>query len=297
MSKLHERTEASESVLLVIDVQDCFLTGGSLQVAGGEKVIPVINKLAPYFQNVVASQDAHHPHNVSFYTEHPGKKVFESIKLPNGQMQTLWPPHCIENKEEIRLHKDLKIIPQMLLRKGFQKDTDSYSAFKNADGERTGLRGYLRDRGIKNVFIVGLALSYCVAWTAKDAADEGFRVFVILDATETIELPAGITKIETKKMEEKNVSIITSAQFISSPLYGKTKPEDITTEKVTAASKVAARNAKPKAKPKPSASTKKVESKEPRKAAGAPAKTKQVKAEGFVRKSVRLQERKTTLNK
>src|ERR1700754_1904765 len=168
------------SALLVIDVQNCFLPGGSLAVKDGEQVVPVINKLAKGFANVVMTQDWHTVGHVSFASSHSGKKPFETVDLPYGK-QVLWPDHCVQGTDGAALSKDLAIPhAELIIRKGFHKDVDSYSAFLEADGKTsTGLAGYLKGRKIKRVFVVGLATDFCVAWTALDARKAGFEVYVV----------------------------------------------------------------------------------------------------------------------
>ena len=158
------------AALLVIDVQNCFLPGGSLAVKEGDQVVPVINKIAKSFANVVMTQDWHTPGHVSFASVHAGKKPFETIDLAYGK-QVLWPDHCVQGTDGAGLSKDLAI-PQaeLIIRKGFHKDVDSYSAFTEADGNTTtGLAAYLKARKVERVFVAGLATDFCVAWTALDA--------------------------------------------------------------------------------------------------------------------------------
>src|SRR6516162_6307215 len=171
------------TALLVIDVQNCFLPGGSLAVKDGDQVVPVINKLAKGFANVVMTQDWHTSGHVSFASAHSGKKPFETIDLPYGK-QVLWPDHCVQGTDGASLSKDLAI-PQaeLIIRKGYHKDTDSYSAFTEADGKTTtGLAAYLNARKLQRLFIAGLATDFCVAWTAMDARKAGFEAYVVEDA-------------------------------------------------------------------------------------------------------------------
>jgi nicotinamidase/pyrazinamidase len=177
----------SSAALLVIDVQNCFVDGGSLPVPSGAEVIPVINKIAPFFQNIVVTQDWHPAGHISFASSHPGAIPFEVIKLPYGE-QILWPDHCIQGSSDALLHPMLNLPnAQLILRKGFHKEVDSYSAFLEADrNTSTGLAAYLRDRQIDAVYIAGLATDFCVAWTALDAHDAGFSVYVVEDATRAI---------------------------------------------------------------------------------------------------------------
>jgi nicotinamidase/pyrazinamidase len=186
------------SALLVIDVQNCFLPGGSLAVKDGEQVVPVINRIAKAFSNVVLTQDWHTPGHVSFASSHSGKKPFELIDLAYGK-QVLWPDHCVQGTDGAALSKDLAI-PQaeLILRKGFHNDVDSYSAFTEADGKTsTGLAAYLKARGIARVFVAGLATDFCVAWTALDARKAGLETYVIEDACRGIDTQGSLAKAWT----------------------------------------------------------------------------------------------------
>ena len=183
------------SALLVIDVQNCFLPGGSLAVKEGEQVVPVINKMAKGFANVVVTQDWHTPGHVSFASTHSGKKPFETVDLAYGK-QVLWPDHCVQGTDGASLSKDLSI-PQaeLIIRKGFHKDVDSYSAFTEADGKTTtGLAAYLKARNIERVFVAGLATDFCVAWTALDARKAGFETYVVEDACRGIDTQGSLAK-------------------------------------------------------------------------------------------------------
>ena len=182
------------SVLLVIDVQNCFLPGGSLAVKDGDKVVPVINALAKKFPDVVLTQDWHTAGHVSFASAHSGKKPFETIDLKYGK-QVLWPDHCVQGTDGAGLSKDLTI-PQagLVLRKGYNKDTDSYSAFNEADGRATGLASYLKARKLQRVFLAGLATDFCVAWSALDARKAGFDAYVIEDACRGIDTQGSLAK-------------------------------------------------------------------------------------------------------
>jgi nicotinamidase/pyrazinamidase len=176
------------SALLVIDVQNCFLPGGSLAVKDGEAVIPVINRIARGFANVVLTQDWHTAGHVSFASAHAGTKPFETIELAYGK-QVLWPDHCVQGTEGAALASGITI-PQaeLIIRKGFHRDVDSYSAFTEADGKTTtGLAAYLKARGIGRVFVAGLATDFCVAWTALDARKAGFETYVVEDACRGID--------------------------------------------------------------------------------------------------------------
>ena len=176
------------SALLVIDVQNCFLPGGSLAVKDGEQVVPVINRLAKAFSNVVLTQDWHTGGHISFASSHAGKKPFETVDLDYGK-QVLWPDHCVQGTEDANLHPDLAIPhAQLVIRKGFNPGVDSTSAFIEADGKAaTGLAGYLQARNIVRVFVCGLATDFCVAWTAQDARKVGLEALVIEDASRGID--------------------------------------------------------------------------------------------------------------
>jgi nicotinamidase/pyrazinamidase len=202
-----------KSALIVIDVQNCFVDGGTLPVKGGAEVVPVINKLAESFENIVVTQDWHTQGHASFASAHAGQKPFSSIKLSYGN-QVLWPDHCVQGTDDAALHKDLKLpTAQVIVRKGFHKGVDSYSAFEEADRKTaTGLGGYLKQRGIKTVYVVGLATDFCVAWTALDARKAGFEVYVIEDATRAIDLNGSLAAA-WKQMTAKGVKRIQSADI------------------------------------------------------------------------------------
>jgi nicotinamidase/pyrazinamidase len=177
------------SALLVIDVQNDFMPGGALPVPDGNAVVPQINALAQRFGNVIVTQDWHPRRHASFASSHPGRHPFERIQLAYGE-QTLWPDHCVQDSPGAELHPNLRL-PQarLILRKGCNPGIDSYSAFLEADRRtHTGLAGYLRERGIDTLFLCGLALDFCVAWSALDASDAGFTTHVIEDACRAIDL-------------------------------------------------------------------------------------------------------------
>ena len=206
---------AANAALIVVDVQNCFIEGGTLPVKGGAEVVPVINKLAGAFQNVVVTQDWHTPGHASFATAYPGKKPFETTALKYGT-QVLWPDHCVQGTDDAALHKDLKLpTAQLVIRKGYNKGVDSYSAFEEADHKTvTGLAGYLKARGIKTVYVTGLATDFCVAWTAMDARKAGFEAYVIEDATRAIDLNGSLAAA-WKQMTAKGVKRIQSADVLS----------------------------------------------------------------------------------
>jgi nicotinamidase/pyrazinamidase len=174
-------------------VQNDFVPGGALAVPKGDEVVPLINRLAAGFANIVLTQDWHPRDHVSFASAHPGKKPFETITLAYGD-QVLWPPHCVQGTRGAELHAGLKLPQaQLVIRKGHHREIDSYSAFMEADRKTTtGLAGYLRERRLQELFVCGLATDFCVAWTALDARAAGFEVSVIEDACRAIDLEGSL---------------------------------------------------------------------------------------------------------
>jgi nicotinamidase/pyrazinamidase len=185
----------AQDVLLVVDVQNCFVPGGTLPVKEGDTIVPLINRLARAFEHVVLTQDWHTPGHVSFASSHAGRKPFETVSLPYGT-QVLWPDHCVQGTADANLHPALQIPhAALIIRKGYRKHIDSYSAFFEADGKTpTGLAGYLKERGLQQVFLVGLATDFCVAWSALDARKAGFAATVIEDATRGIDAGGSLAK-------------------------------------------------------------------------------------------------------
>jgi nicotinamidase/pyrazinamidase len=203
-----------KDALIVVDVQNDFCPGGRLAVQKGDEVVPLVNALSTHFENVVLTQDWHPPGHQSFATSHPGSKPFDSVKLAYGE-QVLWPDHCVQGSDGAALHKDLSVPhAQLLLRKGHHREVDSYSAFLEADRKtRTGLEGYLEERGIKRVFVCGLATDFCVAWTALDARKFGFAALVIEDACRAIDMQGSLaTALE--KMDKAGVKRIQSGDIV-----------------------------------------------------------------------------------
>ena len=203
----------AKSALIVVDVQNCFVDGGTLPVKGGADVVPVINKLSAAFENVVVTQDWHTPGHVSFASAHQGKKPFETTKLAYGT-QVLWPDHCVQGSDDAALLKGLTLPKaQLIIRKGYHQGTDSYSAFTEADGKTsTGLAAYLRAHGVDSVYVCGLATDFCVAWTALDARKAGFKAAVIEDASRGIDLN-GSLKAAWDKMAKAGVKRIQSGDI------------------------------------------------------------------------------------
>lgn len=177
-----------DDVLIVVDVQNDFLPGGALAVPDGNAVIPTINLVSRAFDAIVLTQDWHPAGHASFASSHPGRQPFETARLAYGE-QVLWPDHCAQGTSGAALAAALDLpTAQLVVRKGFHRAVDSYSAFFEADRKTpTGLGGYLRQRGLKRVFVCGLATDYCVAWTAIDAAAAGHETWVIEDACRAID--------------------------------------------------------------------------------------------------------------
>lgn len=189
-------------VLLAVDLQNDFFPGGALAVSGGDEVIAPIHRIASRFQHIILTQDWHPADHKSFATAHPGKQPFESVQMPYGE-QTLWPPHCVQGSKGAEFHPALRL-PQaeLILRKGFRREVDSYSAFfENDRTTATGLAGYLRERGLTRVFIAGLAYDYCVAYSALDARRLSLPVVVLRDACRAIGLNGLVARAEAQFAE------------------------------------------------------------------------------------------------
>jgi nicotinamidase/pyrazinamidase len=180
-------------VLLVVDVQNDFCPGGRLAVPQGDEVVADINRIAGRFKHVVLTQDWHPAGHLSFASSHPGRQPFESIEVAYGP-QILWPDHCVQDTPGARFRDDLHIPHAgLVLRKGFRPAIDSYSAFYENDRTTpTGLGGYLRERGLARVFLAGLALDFCVRYSAEDAQREGFDAVVIEDVCRGIDVDGSI---------------------------------------------------------------------------------------------------------
>ena len=186
-------------LLIVIDVQNDFCPGGALAVADGDAVIPVIHRIAPLFEHIILTQDWHTPDHQSFASAHPGRRPFEQVRVSYGD-QTLWPDHCVQGSRGAEFHPSLHL-PQaeLVLRKGFRGEIDSYSAFfENDRTTATGLAGYLRERGLTTVFLAGLAYDYCVGYSALDARRLGLPAVILRDACRAIGLGGSVQKIEAE---------------------------------------------------------------------------------------------------
>nr|WP_314256380.1 bifunctional nicotinamidase/pyrazinamidase [uncultured Devosia sp.] len=203
-----------EDVLVVVDVQNDFLPEGNLAVAGGDEIVPLINTLAKRFTNVVFTQDWHPADHISFASQHEGKQPFETVDLDYGT-QVLWPDHCVWNSFGAQLSAGLDIPHgQLIIRKGYNRKIDSYSGFQEADRETlTGLAGYLNEREVGRLYLVGLATDFCVGWTAIDGAAAGYDVTVIEDATRAIDNNGSLEKAWTD-MAEAGVERIQSKDIL-----------------------------------------------------------------------------------
>ncbi len=181
--------------LLIIDVQNDFCPGGALPVPGGDEVVAPINALSPDFRVVVCTQDWHPPDHTSFAVNHPGHQPFETVEMPYGP-QVLWPPHCVRFTHGAEFHPDLFREPRgLFMRKGTNREIDSYSAFFDNDHQsETGMHGLLQALDVKRLTVVGLALDFCVAWTAIDAAKLGYEVTVVQSACRAIDLDGSLLR-------------------------------------------------------------------------------------------------------
>ena len=182
-------TIGERDVLLVVDIQNDFCPGGGLAVPRGDEVVPLINSLAGKFAHVVLTQDWHPRRHLSFASSHSGKKPYQTIEVAYGS-QVLWPDHCVQGTAGAAFREDLAVRhAELVLRKGYHREIDSYSAFYENDRKtHTGLAGYLRERGFGRVFLAGLAFDFCVRYSAEDACREGFEAIVIEDACRGIDV-------------------------------------------------------------------------------------------------------------
>jgi nicotinamidase/pyrazinamidase len=180
---------ADTDILLIVDVQNDFCPGGALAVPGGDEIVPLVNRIAGGFAHVVLTQDWHPADHASFASSHAGKKPNDVIMAPYGE-QVLWPDHCVQGSRGAAFHPDLHVgRAELILRKGFRKGIDSYSAFFENDRKTaTGLGGYLRERGFERIVMAGLAFDFCVRWSAEDARRLGFEVVVLEDACRSIDI-------------------------------------------------------------------------------------------------------------
>ena len=205
-------TPTADDALIVIDVQNDFCPGGALAVPKGDEILPLVNRLIDQFEHVVLTQDWHPRGHSSFASTYKGQP-FTNIKLGYGE-QTLWPDHCVQGTSGAEFHRDLVVRDsELVLRKGFRREVDSYSAFyENDRATKTGLNGYLRDRGLKRLFMCGLATDFCVAWSALDGRREGFPVIVIEDACRAIDL-GGSLAAARGEMIKGGITLANSSQI------------------------------------------------------------------------------------
>lgn len=206
-------TPRPTDVLLVVDVQNDFCPGGALAVPEGDAVVPLVNRLARRFQHVILTQDWHPAGHSSFASSHAGQSPFATIRMPYGD-QTLWPDHCVQGTPGAEFHRDLAWTKaELVIRKGFRKAIDSYSAFYENDRTTpTGLAGYLRERGLNRLVMVGLATDFCVAYSALDAARLGFETTVVMDACRAIDLDGSLAAAEAQ-MRQAGVKLTESARL------------------------------------------------------------------------------------
>ena len=198
----------SRSCLVVVDLQNDFMPGGALAVPHGDEVVPLINRLAERFDNVVLTQDWHPRGHLSFASSHAGKQPFETIDVDYGK-QILWPDHCVQGTSGAAFHTGLNIgHAELVLRKGYHRGIDSYSAFYENDRRtKTGLASYLRERGLTRVFLAGLAFDFCVRYSAEDACREGFEAIVLEDACRSIDVE-GSAAATRKQFESLGIRCI-----------------------------------------------------------------------------------------
>lgn len=206
-------SDANRDCLVVIDVQNDFCPGGALPVPDGDAVVPVINALGALFAHRILTQDWHPQDHLSFASAHAGKTPFETISADYGE-QVLWPEHCVQGSKGGEFHPDLDTNgSEMVIRKGFRREIDSYSAFFENDHRTvTGLSGYLRSRGFERLYLAGLATDFCVGFSAIDARREGFDVYLVEDACRGIDLDGSLAKA-FERMQDAGVQRIGSADL------------------------------------------------------------------------------------
>jgi len=202
-------------VLLVVDIQHDFCPEGALAVPHGDEVVPVVNRLARQFRHVVLTQDWHPVDHQSFASHHSGRKPFDVIEVAYGP-QILWPDHCVQGTPGAEFRTDLDIPhAQLVIRKGFRREVDSYSAFLENDHKTpTGLSGYLRERGLGRVFIAGLAFDFCVRYSAEDAKAHGFDAIVVDDACRGIDVDGSVGETR-RQLAERDIVVIDSGQVFA----------------------------------------------------------------------------------
>ena len=200
-------------VLLVVDMQKDFCPGGRLAVPRGDEVVPIVNRLAAKFTNVVLTQDWHPPGHLSFASSHPGKEPYQTIEVAYGP-QVLWPDHCVQGTPGAEFREDLQIPhAALVIRKGFRREIDSYSAYyENDRATPTGLGGYLRERGLRRVLLAGLAFDFCVRYSAEDARREGLEAIVIEDACRGIDVDGSVDATR-RRLAELGVRCVAAGEI------------------------------------------------------------------------------------
>ncbi|GAB6166893.1 bifunctional nicotinamidase/pyrazinamidase [Thermostilla marina] len=195
--------------LILVDIQNDFCPGGALPVPEGDQIVPLVNRLIPCFDLVAATQDWHPADHGSFFTQHPGKKPGDVVEL-GGLSQILWPPHCIQHTKGAEFHPALDTQPiARVFQKGIDREIDSYSGFfDNGRRRATGLEAFLREREVEEVYVCGLATDYCVKFTALDAAELGWKTFVIADASRGVDLHPGDADAAIDEMRTRGISIV-----------------------------------------------------------------------------------------
>lgn len=202
--------------LLVIDMQNDFCPGGALAVKGGDEIVPLVNRLGQRFEHVILTQDWHPANHISFSSTHPGTQAFATIEVEYGT-QTLWPDHCVQGTSGADFHPGLDLPhAEMIVRKGFRRHIDSYSAFLEDDHTTpTGLAGYLRERGLKRLFLCGLAYDFCVKYSAIDGTAAGFECIVIEDASRAVKLSGSVEETDTT-FADKGIPRINALSLMTS---------------------------------------------------------------------------------
>lgn len=201
--------------LLIIDIQNDFCEGGALEVPDGSTIVPTVNQLIKKFDAVIQTQDWHPPDHASFASSHDKKEPYDNIKLDYGP-QVLWPDHCVQASEGADFHPDLNTTKsQVIIRKGFRSEIDSYSAFfENDHKTKTGLTGYLKTRGITDLYTVGLATDFCVKWSVLDGLKEGFNMHIIEDAVKGIDID-GSVNAAWDEMKSEGVTVVQSETLLT----------------------------------------------------------------------------------
>ena len=215
-NKPMKKIDLSRSLLLIIDVQNDFCPGGSLAVEGGHEIIESINALSPLFPFTTATRDWHPEGHVSFASSHAGRSVYDTVEA-GGIEQVLWPDHCVAGTEGAELHPSLDLRSlNMIVHKGTKKGLDSYSAFFDNDHRfSTGLEGYLKALNIETVYLCGLALDYCVQFSALDCINLGFDTVVIEDATRAVDVPEGNRERSLSHMKNAGIRLIQSSELLN----------------------------------------------------------------------------------